>query len=84
MPRKSGFSAGANLGARDSGAEYLVFMNPDTLPTEDRIAEMVAVLEASRTVASCGQSVSIPPVGVPCQQFLGCLRTVWASIGSSR
>jgi GT2 family glycosyltransferase len=49
-----GFSAGANLGARNSGAEYLVFMNPDTLPTEDRIAEMVAVLKESRTVASCG------------------------------
>ena len=49
-----GFSAGANLGARHSKAEYLVFMNPDTLPSEAALGRMIAVLKESNTVASCG------------------------------
>lgn len=49
-----GFSAGANLGAQHSEAEYLVFMNPDTLPTEVHLDQMIAVLEESKAVASCG------------------------------
>ena len=49
-----GFSAGANLGARHSTAEHLVFMNPDTLPSEAALARMIAVLDDSNTVASCG------------------------------
>ncbi len=49
-----GFSAGANLGARHSKAEYLVFMNPDTLPSEAALKRMIAVLAESSTVASCG------------------------------
>jgi N-acetylglucosaminyl-diphospho-decaprenol L-rhamnosyltransferase len=49
-----GFSAGANLGARQSEAEYLVFMNPDTLPTEAHLEDMVAVLREDGNVASCG------------------------------
>jgi N-acetylglucosaminyl-diphospho-decaprenol L-rhamnosyltransferase len=57
-----GFSAGANLGARHSEADHIVFMNPDTLPTEDHLGEMVAVLEESSTVASCG-AVGIDTAG---------------------
>jgi N-acetylglucosaminyl-diphospho-decaprenol L-rhamnosyltransferase len=49
-----GFSAAANLGARRSDAEYLIFMNPDTLPTEAHLVQMVAVLRESSEVASCG------------------------------
>lgn len=49
-----GFSAGANLGARHSEADHLVFMNPDTLPSAVELKRMVAVLEESGAVASCG------------------------------
>ena len=49
-----GFSAGANLGAHHSEAQFLVFMNPDTLPTETHLEQMVAVLRESGNVASCG------------------------------
>lgn len=49
-----GFSAGANLGARHSDAEHLIFMNPDTLPTAAHLEQMVAILGDSGTVASCG------------------------------
>ena len=57
-----GFSAGANLGARHSDADHLVFMNPDTLPTEAHLDEMVAVLRESSAVASCG-AVGIDTAG---------------------
>lgn len=57
-----GFSAGANLGASRSEAEYLVFMNPDTLPTEAHLDQMIAVLRESREVASCG-AVGIDTAG---------------------
>jgi len=49
-----GFSAGANIGARHSKAEYLVFMNPDTLPSAAVLERMIAVLVESSTAASCG------------------------------
>lgn len=49
-----GFSAGANIGAQHSEAEFLVFMNPDTLPTETHLQQMVSVLSDSPNVASCG------------------------------
>jgi N-acetylglucosaminyl-diphospho-decaprenol L-rhamnosyltransferase len=57
-----GFSAGANLGAQHSEAEFLVFMNPDTLPTEAHLEQMVFVLGESPSVASCG-AVGIDTAG---------------------
>lgn len=49
-----GFSAAANLGARMSAAPYLIFMNPDTRPTEESLTTLVAFLEGHPEVAACG------------------------------
>ena len=49
-----GFSAGANVGARNTGADHLIFMNPDTLPSGPELMRMVKVLEQRPDVASCG------------------------------
>jgi GT2 family glycosyltransferase len=49
-----GFSAGANAGARATNAEFLVFMNPDTLPKQPELDRMMEFLGESEGVASCG------------------------------
>lgn len=49
-----GYSAAANVGAEASGAEVLIFMNPDTRPEPPAIEAMVHHLEAHRDVASVG------------------------------
>lgn len=49
-----GFSAGANAGAHATDAEFVVFMNPDTLPKRTELDRMIEVLEESSGVASCG------------------------------
>ena len=49
-----GFSAGANAGARATDAEFLVFMNPDTLPRRSELDRMMEVFDESEAVASCG------------------------------
>jgi GT2 family glycosyltransferase len=43
--RNLGFAAGCNLGARHSGAEVLVFLNPDTVVAPGAIAQLVQALE---------------------------------------
>ena len=48
-----GFARAANLGARTSSYEYVVFCNPDTEPTTAILAELVATLEADPTCVSC-------------------------------
>lgn len=49
-----GFSAGANLGASVVASDYIVFMNPDTLPTADTLGALVQVLDERPDVAACG------------------------------
>ena len=54
----SGFASAANAGARSSTAEYLVFSNPDSRPTPEIWAKLVADLRADPTLVS----VSAAPV----------------------
>ena len=50
-----GYPRAANRGARTSGAEYVVFVNPDTRPTADQIAALVEdVATDARLSASAG------------------------------
>lgn len=37
-----------------AGSEFLIFMNPDTLPRESELSRMVEVLAGSDSIASCG------------------------------
>jgi GT2 family glycosyltransferase len=49
-PRKNlGFAAGCNLGANESNAEVLVFLNPDTVVAPGAIAQLARALE-ERTI----------------------------------
>lgn len=48
-----GFSAGANIGARSSDAELLIFMNPDTLPTPASVDALIAAV-GDENGAVCG------------------------------
>jgi GT2 family glycosyltransferase len=49
--RNSGFAKAANLGARTSGAEYLVFANPDSRPTPEIWDALVDDLRRDPTLA---------------------------------
>jgi N-acetylglucosaminyl-diphospho-decaprenol L-rhamnosyltransferase len=49
--RNSGFAKAANLGARTSGAEYLIFANPDSRPTPEIWDALVDDLREDPTLA---------------------------------
>lgn len=48
-----GFARAANLGARTSDAEFLIFANPDTRPTPDVWDRLVDDLRSDPTLGSC-------------------------------
>jgi len=49
-----GFSAAANIGAKASTTPYLIFMNPDTQPSESSLTSLIEYLEHNPTVGACG------------------------------
>jgi GT2 family glycosyltransferase len=51
-----GFAAGCNQGARESEADYIVFLNPDTRVFPDTLEDVVGYMEsdASTSVGICG------------------------------
>lgn len=54
----SGFASGANLGARTSTAEVVVFVNPDARPTLDVVTELAAdVVDDPRCASSAALTV---------------------------
>jgi N-acetylglucosaminyl-diphospho-decaprenol L-rhamnosyltransferase len=63
-----GFARAANLGARTSSAEYLVFVNPDTRPGLEDLGELIDdVAQDPRCAASAGTLVlpdGRPQIGV--------------------
>jgi GT2 family glycosyltransferase len=48
-----GFAAAANLGARAARAPILIFVNPDSAPTEAVLTSLVDELETDPTLGSC-------------------------------
>ena len=49
-----GFSTAANVGARATTTPYLIFMNPDTQPSESSLTSLIEYLERNPTVGACG------------------------------
>ena len=47
-----GFGSGANLGARTSSYDYIIFVNPDSSPTVDQLDELVADLKRDPTLGA--------------------------------
>lgn len=55
-----GFAKAANLGARTSTADYLIFVNPDSGPTLAHLETMVEDLEADPLLAAVGATTVLP------------------------
>ena len=47
LPDNRGFAAACNIGAKDSRADYLLFLNPDVRLDQDTLADAVAFMEAA-------------------------------------
>ncbi len=52
LPANRGYAGGCNAGAGASGAEYLVFMNDDTLHEPSWLEELVSAAQRDRRVAA--------------------------------
>ena len=55
-----GFARAANMGARTSTAEYLVFVNPDTRPTDADLATLVEDVASDPRCAASGGTLIEP------------------------
>ncbi len=55
-----GFARGANLGARTSSAEYVIFVNPDSAPTIDQLETLVDDLASDAHLVAVGATTVQP------------------------
>jgi len=55
-----GFGRGNNHLAREARGEYIVLLNPDTVPTSDEIARLVAFADAHPRAGACGGRCVFP------------------------
>jgi GT2 family glycosyltransferase len=53
----NGFAKAANLGARSSTFEYVIFVNPDARPTSENFASLVGALADSPAMASAAATM---------------------------
>lgn len=52
-----GFAAAANLGAKSSTADVVIFLNPDCAPSIAVLEELVGTLQGDERVAACGPAL---------------------------
>lgn len=64
LSEDTSFSRGNNLGLAQAGGEYILFLNPDTVPTAEVIGRCRALLESEKNVGLVGPSL-IHPGDVP-------------------
>jgi GT2 family glycosyltransferase len=55
-----GFATAANLGARSSDADYLLFVNPDSAPTVTQLEALVDDLQADAHLVAVGATTMLP------------------------
>jgi N-acetylglucosaminyl-diphospho-decaprenol L-rhamnosyltransferase len=55
-----GFAKAANLGARSTSYEYVIFVNPDCRPTKDNLDALIRSLVSDPTLASCAATTVSP------------------------
>lgn len=64
LPTNRGFAVAANLGVRDAGGRYLLFLNPDAELAEGALPALVGHLEDNPAVAAAGPRL-VHPDGSP-------------------
>jgi GT2 family glycosyltransferase len=55
-----GFAKAANLGARTSGADYVIFVNPDSAPSVTQLEALVEDLQAHPHLVAVGATTVLP------------------------
>jgi N-acetylglucosaminyl-diphospho-decaprenol L-rhamnosyltransferase len=56
----NGFAKAANLGARSTTYEYVIFVNPDCRPTHEHLDALVTALAVTPSLASCAATTVSP------------------------
>jgi GT2 family glycosyltransferase len=59
-PANAGFAAGVNRGARETAAEYLLLVNPDSTVERDLVARLTAWMDAHPDVGIVGPAIANP------------------------
>jgi len=72
-----GFAAACNQGIRESGGEYVLLLNPDTLVQEDTFSTMVAYLDEHPDVGMAGCKILNPDgsLQLACRRSFPTLKT---------
>ncbi|HXP95335.1 MAG TPA: glycosyltransferase [Telmatospirillum sp.] len=88
LPANRGFGAACNIGAADSTADYLLFLNPDTVLDRDTLKDAVAFMEAKTNDRVAVSTIRLrDPSGKTqrcCARFPTVGRMVAQSIGLDR
>ena len=86
--RNLGFAAACNLGARDLGGDYLLFLNPDAAIEEQTLEQVLAFMEdpANAQVGICGVQLldEAGHVARSCARFPSVSGLIWHALGLDR
>jgi len=78
-----GFGAGNNLGAVDSDAEFLLFLNPDTIVAPSAIVSLIAALENEPSIGIIGPAIqdSDGKVSLSSFRYVTPAFSIWIALG---
>ncbi len=78
-----GFGAGNNIGLAASGAEFVLFLNPDAMLEKDALRRLAGYLEAHPKAGFVGPQLRYPDgrFQPSCRRFPNALRNLWCFSG---
>ena len=82
----NGFGAGNNQGAAGASADYLFFLNPDSIVKEDVIRSLMGLMDSNSSIACCGPAIQNErgEIELSSFRFTTPLTSVWIALGLQR